>query len=201
MMGKHPEPPTCPTISAEWLRPGDVLYLHGHSWVSIPIEIATQSPWCHAAMVIEVLGMDELQVAEMTWPVARITPLRKWLKTEGQVWASRLQEPLSAFGVPEIEEFWLDKVGKGYDLPLLLGELPVVMWQRLALGMAKWPLMGWMQNVARIQPPTMGYGVCSVCCAWAWKQAGLPVNETTGMTPADLVEQSFVRPLEQILVV
>lgn len=187
-----PVPPECPDVQWYDLSAGDCLLLHGTQYVGRTIEEITNSPWSHAAMVVVDPETKQKYVAEMTWPRCRMTPLKEWLAKNGPVWVVRLLIEITSELSDRLYAFWQDKVGKAYDIALLFALAPATWWQRLStwIGLPVW--------LRKIQP-IAGNGVCSVVVAWAWKAIGLPCDETTGMTPGDIVGQSFVRPLERVV--
>jgi hypothetical protein len=187
-----PPPTNLPVIDPGMLMPGDALLTSNQRWwVSAKIQTIQDSPWSHAAMVVDGPAGQGLRVAEMTWPKVRILPLAKWLKTEGPAWACRLFKPLDQSKRRIVTEWWEEKVGAWYDLFLLLSLAPATLWQRFSTW-ARLPA-SW-----RHVQPWAGNGVCSVCVAQAWLMAGLSPDEDTGMTPADIPRQLFLGGIERI---
>jgi Permuted papain-like amidase enzyme, YaeF/YiiX, C92 family len=187
-----PPIPICPTIRWTDLRPGDCLFQHGTSWLSNQIEDFTNSPWSHNTMVINDPNTGLLYDAEMVWPKLKMTPLRIWLDANTEVWVCRLTNLTTNEQQNILWNWWSEHLGNWYDVGLMFQLAPLKWWQKKAQTLNV-PI-SWQ----RLRPHSHS-GVCSVCCARAWRSAKIHINMPCSLaTPADIALQTFLQPMEKV---
>lgn len=172
-------------MKASELKAGDILFHEPAEDIGWLIVGVTGGKYSHVGQVL-----PDGRVAEMTVPVSRIITWEQWVAEYGPVYVGPLKQPLTDRQTARLQQWWLAHIGEVYDTLLLLGMAGITWWQRLC-----WKL-GWY-SIAKIQPLTLS-GVCSTAVATACQYAGLPVDETSGMTPEDLTHQTFIGPIEAV---
>lgn len=169
-------------------RTGDILLMSGTGPVARGIKVFTGDPWTHAAIVVDG------EVWEQTWPKIGHAPIEKYVKKNGPVAVLPCQYEIDSREETALENWWLTRNANPYDWALLLAEAPVSTWQRISHDWT-WLPFSWRH----IQPKAGENGVCSVCVAWSLESIGIRMDETTGMTPGDLIRQQGFGPLSRIV--
>jgi hypothetical protein len=178
-------------VKLNQLEAGDCLLVAATEWIGQAISDCEGSPWVHAAMIGEDPADGGLWVYEMTWPQLKRTPLGQWVSGNA-CWVAALRSELDCTKRSSLWSWWNCRLGRWYDVPELLELAPVTLWCRICA------FFGIKGPIIRLQP-IAGDGVCSANVAWAWQSIGLPVTDTSGMTPADIPNQPFVGPVEQVV--
>ncbi|MCX7429349.1 MAG: hypothetical protein NTW96_27465 [Planctomycetia bacterium] len=177
-----------PPFSEAALKTGDILLMSGDGVIGTGIQVFTGDEWTHAALVVDG------EVWEQTWPKIKHTPIALYLRREAPVAVLPCQQLLGSQEETHLENWWLTRLGNPYDWALLLAEAPASVWQRISRDWS-WLPFSWR----RIQPIAGENGVCSVCVAWSLQSIGIPMDETTGMTPGDLIRQQGFGPLSKVV--
>lgn len=110
----------CSSPSVEGLQNGDIIFQTSQSRQSVPIQLATNSPYSHVGIVYVNEGKE--YVFEAVQPV-KLTPLQDWIKRgkDGHYVVKRLKDTSSLTSenlkaMRTIGEAWL---GTSYDLKFL----------------------------------------------------------------------------------
>lgn len=170
------------------LKPGDVLFHEPDGPIGNAIVAVTGGRFSHVGQVVRVRG--KIMVANFEAPTSRYLTLDSWAAEYGPVLCGPLKRPLTLRQEIRLNEWWAAHMGQVYDYLLLFRLAGITWWQRLCLS------LGW-NRLAKIQPWTLS-NVCSTAVATACKYAGLAVDETTGMTPADLEDQAILGPVVRV---
>ena len=174
------------------LKTGDILFHEPTNWIGEAIVKFTGGRFSHVGQVL-ITADGEVKVAEMAFPKSHEESLDSWWTEYRPIYVGRLLKPLSQLEANRLIAWWAGHLGDLYDIPLLLRLGYISLWQRVCWS-SRW---AWVRRLAKIQPATLGY-VCSTAVATACKYAGIAVDETSGMTPADLANQEFLAPIEPL---
>lgn len=177
-------------MKIDQLKSGDCLLVTASEWIGQAISEVEGSPWVHAAMVVEDPDGTGRWVYEMVWPQLKRTAINDWVNAN-KCSVVPLVTPLDPPRKTQLWQWWYHRLGLWYDIPELFELAPLTWWHRLCIFFhIKGPLSR-LQAIA-------GDGVCSVNVAWAWQRIGLPVTETTCMTPSDIPGQPFLGPSSHV---
>lgn len=170
------------------LEPGDVLFHKPTNALGQAICAFTGGEFSHVGQVL-----PDGRIAEMTFPKSRIVTLKEWWDENRPIYVCTLKVALTPKESARVAEWWKGHMGDLYDVPLLLRLASISLWQQFCWS-SNW---AWLRRMAKIQPATLGY-VCSTAVATAFRYAGVPVDETSGMTPEDLEHQPIFNPVTQM---
>lgn len=179
-----------PTFPEMALKTGDILFQSNDGIIGTGIQIFTGDPWTHVAIVIDG------EVWEQDWPRIKHTPVAKYLRRKNKPDTAVLPcyQLISPQEETHLENWWLIREGSSYDWALLLAKAPETLWQRISHDWT-WLPFSWRH----IQPIAGKNGVCSVCVAWSLQSIGIQMDETTGMSPGDLIRQKGFGPLCKVV--
>lgn len=170
------------------LKPGDILFHEPDGPIGEAIVAVTGGRFSHVGQVVR--KDNRLVVANFEAPKSRYRTLEEWWADYAPVFCGPLKTPLDFPAEHRLAHWWEAHIGDIYDYLLLLRLAGVTWWQTLCLK------LGW-KKLAKIQPWTITE-VCSTAVADACTYAGLAVDETSGMTPADLEDQAIIGPVEKV---